>query len=142
MNAKKLAELITGREYPFRLSMDEQRDVKTSGLVVVYGHSDDLMMFDGAINDDEGCWTGGTVYLTNQGLLRNQCLDYDCPYFTKAKKKAATIEAIWNRDRKYTGWVYETEIPHETFDVMEDGEFYCKGIVFSLKDVKPIAGAL
>lgn len=33
-------------------------------------------------------------------------------------------------------WAYVTEIPHETFMVYEDGESYCRGIVFSIDDVR------
>ena len=32
-------------------------------------------------------------------------------------------------------WSYLTDIPHKTFDIMEDGEIYCRGIVFSLDDL-------
>ena len=141
MNAKELAELITGREYPFWLRDAEKSEANLAGLVVVYGHSDDLMEFAGAITDELSCWSGGTAYLSNKGLLISECECDDCPYFERLKEKASKIHGIWDSDPKY-GWVYETEIPHETFDVMEDDEFYCKGIVFSLKDVKPIAGAL
>ena len=134
MNAKEFAESITGMEYPFRLTWGEKEEAKESGLVVVYGASVDLMEFEGAITDEISCFDGGTAYLTNEGLLMNQCEDNRCPYFAKLREKAATIEAIWSHT-PYS-WVYETEIPHETFEIMEEGEFYCKGIVFSLKDVK------
>ena len=32
-------------------------------------------------------------------------------------------------------WIYRTEIPHACFDILENGEKYCKGIVFSLNDL-------
>jgi len=31
---------------------------------------------------------------------------------------------------------YETDIPHETFDIYEDGEKFCRGIVFSIDSLK------
>ncbi len=31
--------------------------------------------------------------------------------------------------------VYNTNIPHVTFDVMENNDKYCKGIVFKLSDL-------
>ena len=32
-------------------------------------------------------------------------------------------------------WSYETDIPHETFNIYEDGEVWCVGIVFSVEDL-------
>jgi hypothetical protein len=40
---------------------------------------------------------------------------------------------VWGKDD--TSWSYETDIPHATFDVLEDGEVYCRGIVFALADL-------
>ena len=31
---------------------------------------------------------------------------------------------------------YETNIPCEWFNVVEDGELYCKGFVFNINDLK------
>lgn len=31
---------------------------------------------------------------------------------------------------------FTVEIPHETFDIFEDGEPFCRGIVFSVNDLK------
>ena len=36
-------------------------------------------------------------------------------------------------------WTYMTDIPHATFDVMDDGELYCRGIVFALADLTATA---
>jgi hypothetical protein len=38
------------------------------------------------------------------------------------------IDAVWC-EGEYS-WTYKTNIPHATFDIWEDGEKYCKGIVF------------
>lgn len=50
---------------------------------------------------------------------------------------AKQIEAIWGKDG--ISWQYKTDIPHATFNVMEDDEVYCIGIVFDIKEleVKP-----
>ena len=47
------------------------------------------------------------------------------------------ISAIWCEyaDHPSLSWTFRTKIPHETFTIMEDGEPYCIGIVFALKDV-------
>ena len=134
MNAKELAALLNGREYGKEITKDESVQARSYGLVVVHGASDDLMEFEGIIHDEIGCYNGGTAYLTSDGLLQNDCSDDECPHFAKIKEQAATIEAIWDTDGY--SWVYKTAIPHETFEIVEDGDKYCRGIVFALADVK------
>lgn len=135
MNTKELAALLTGREYGQEITPAESIVAMANGLVIIYGASDDLMEFDGAISDELGCYEGDTAYLTNEGLLKNECENDECPHFEKAKAKAATIEALWCAEPGYS-WTYKTDIPHETFEIVEDGEPYCRGIVFALSDVK------
>lgn len=46
-----------------------------------------------------------------------------------------TITAVWNDDMSKAAWTFETEIPHETFNVCENGELFCVGIVLSVDDL-------
>jgi len=133
MNTKELAAKLHKCEYRDEIGRVDEIMARENGLVVVFGASDDLMEFRGAINDEIGCYEGGSAYLTKVGLLVNECEDEDCPYFERRKKAATTIEAKWDIDGY--SWIYETVIPHEIFDVLEDGEKYCRGIVFALADV-------
>jgi len=133
MTKNDVVKMLNGSEYPLRLSKKLKTELAANGLVVVYGASDDLMEFDGAISDEVSCYDGGTAYLTSDGLLQTDC-DEDCPYFAKIKENAATIEAIFYQNG--IAWTYKTDIPHETFEVMEDGRVYSRGIVFLLNDVK------
>jgi hypothetical protein len=134
MTAQELAALLNGREYIHEVTDDECNAAFDAGLVIVFGASDDLAEFRGKIDDEVGCYDGGTIYLTSAGLLTNPCSDSRCPYFEKAKESAATIEAVFDEEG-YT-WIYKTDIPHATFDIMEEGEKYCRGMVFRLSDVK------
>lgn len=133
MHSSELANLINNREYRNEITKLEEQLAKDNGLVVVFGSSDDLMEFRGAIYEELGAYKGTTAYLNKQGLLQNDCLD-ECPHFEKAKSTANTIKQIWDKDGY--SWVYETTIPHSTFDVVEDSEKYCRGIVFLLTDAK------
>lgn len=134
MKPTELAARLNGREYCSEITDQEEAQAKADGLVVVYGASDDLMEFAGAIKDEIGCFDGGTAYLTSAGLLQNACDSGTCPHFVKVKAKAATIKAVWDQDGY--SWTYETAIPHAPFDIMEDGDTYCRGIVFALADIK------
>jgi hypothetical protein len=136
MTKEELALKLNGREYGNEIKyIEEKRRAISEGLVMVFGGSDDLMKFEGAINDEIDCFNGGTAYFDEKGLLKNGCSDEDCPYFLEKKETAKTIEAVWH-DEKEVSWTYETKIPHATFEIMRDGEVYCIGIVFSINDLK------
>jgi predicted nucleic acid-binding Zn ribbon protein len=115
-------------------------ELKASGIVVVFGASDDLMEFRGAIYDELGAWNGATAYLNGLGLVPNpSCVlignDLDeCTFYQSQKRCAAKIKALWRGEVWYS-WTYKTDIPHATFEVLENNEPYCRGIVFSLRDV-------
>jgi hypothetical protein len=134
MNVKELSELLNGREYREEMTAEEQAQAKADRLVVVYGASDDIMVFQGAIDDEIGVYEGGIAYISKDGLLLNKCQEEDCPYFVETLRNAAEIKALWCEDDKFS-WTYETKIPHESFIIHEDDQFYCKGIVFSLDDL-------
>jgi hypothetical protein len=136
MYRDELCANLNGREYTEEINEELETIARISGLVVVFGASDDLMEFRGAIDDEVGCYNGCTAYLTKDGLLVNKCDEDDCPYFDQIKKQALTIEATWNTENESEiAWTYKTKIPHSTFEIMEDGVIYCRGIVFSLSDL-------
>jgi hypothetical protein len=139
MTAKELAAILNGREYTAEITKTEEREAKAAGLVVVFGASDDLMEFHGAIKDEVYGYDGTTVRIDEKGLVPDfeqiESSDKDAlrDYFQR-EGGGKTIEAQWDNGR-YPSWVYKTDIPHECFDVLEDGELYCRGIVFALADV-------
>ena len=135
MTKDDLCKMLDGREYIDEISTEIKEKMKGTGLVVVFGGSDDEMEFRGAINDEVGCYSGGMAYLDEPGLLKNECWEEDCPYFERIKKQALTIKALWCVEPDIC-WTYETKIPHSTFIIMEDGKRYCRGIVFDLAEVQ------
>lgn len=137
MTKEALAAMLTGRSYGSELSKAEETQAKADGLVVVFGASDDLMEFRGAIHDEVGCYDSGAAFLAGDGLLTNRCeADDDCPYFEKMVESAPMIEALWCSDEPSgPSWSYKTTIPHATFEIHDEEEFYCRGIVFALSEV-------
>jgi hypothetical protein len=133
MTPQEAAAKLDGGEYRKEVSVEMARALRDAGLVAVYGASDDLMEFEGAIREEVGCYDGGTALLTRAGLLNNECENDDCPHFAKIKEMATPIHANW--DERGFSWTYETSIPHAKFVIKEDGENYCEGIVFALADV-------
>jgi len=133
---EELAAKLSGREIDNEIDRHETKVAKESGLVVVFGASDDLMEFRGAVDDEESCYGGGEVAFTKEGLLVSECDQGEgCPYFRKIAKNATKVTALWCKEKDGPSWTYATTIPHSTFTIMEDGEPYCRGIVFALADV-------
>jgi len=135
MNAKELAARLNGREYGNEIVKEEEAMAKANGLVVAFGYSDDNLELRGAVNEEIGAWNGQTVHFTKGGLLENDCDNNHCPHFQKLKEAATPLEIEWHDGGSGPSWTFETTIPHEVFEVMEDGEVYCRGIVFALADV-------
>lgn len=139
MNAKELAMLLTGREYGQEIDRTEEHQAKAAGLVVAFGASDDLLEFRGAIYDEVGCYGGGTATVDQKGVLPDfEDIDRDDKdemrdYF-KRESGGAVIRAVWEGEPGYS-WVINADVPHETFEIVEDGEPYCRGIVFALADL-------
>ena len=137
MKKEELADLLDGRQHRDEISTDIEYELQQDrDLVVVFGASDDLMEFRGAIYDEVDCYDGGTAAVVSTGLVVNECDDGDCPYFKKIVAMAVKIEAIWDKDG--FSWIYDTKIPHSTFVIMDDVDQYCRGIVFNLSDVKDV----
>lgn len=103
-------------------------------LVIIFGESDDLMEFRGAVHDEIGAFNGATAYFDSNGLVQNDCDNDECPHFERAKERAASVDAIWSPNETQS-WGYKTAIPHSTFDIHEDGELYCRGIVICLDEL-------
>jgi hypothetical protein len=131
MNKEELATKLNGREIYEELSEKEEAEIKAAGLVVAFGASDDLLELRGAINDEVGA-CGGTEYpITPNGLLANECSDYDCPYYKRLVAGSSDkVTAEW--DVKEYSWYIGATLPFAPFDIMEDGEKYCRGIVFEM----------
>lgn len=132
----QFAAVLDGREYGNEITKKEEADAKANGFVVVFGYSDDNMEFRGAIFDELSCYGGGEAFVTKDGILMNECDGGDdCPYFAKVCERASKIEALWCAENDGPAWTYKTDIPHCTFIIKEDGEPFCRGIVFALSDV-------
>jgi hypothetical protein len=135
VNAKTLAEKLNGRQYRKEMTEQEQEEAKENGLVVVFGSSDDLTEFRGAIYDEVDSFDGATIKLDHYGLIKPICDNDDCPHEVKKLSEAKNkIMANWCELDGYS-WSYRTTIPHESFDIFEDKDKYCRGIIFSIKDL-------
>ena len=134
MNISELAKKLDGREYGSEITNEEAAEAKEAGLVVVFGYSDDNIEFRGAIDDEFGCYDGGCALIDSTGLLE-PCEDR-CKYYKAAAAAAKIIEAKWDSDG-YSWYIASPDLEvYGVFDITEDGEKYCRGIVFEIKKVE------
>jgi len=138
MNVKEWAEKLNNKEYGWEINNNEMLNAKADGVIIAYGASDDLLEFRGAIYDEFSCFEGGECRITKDLKIFNE--DENREEFTYNKKEIDTmkiVKAIWAPEDKHgnicSSWLITTDFPHETFDLLEDGELYCKGIVFDKK---------
>lgn len=137
MNKQELAEILNNCEYREEISTELQKIAKNNNLVVVFGASDDLMELRGAIDDE----FDNEVYILNKKAMNihRGFRDFeDQINFLQiyTNEKIYKIQAIWNDDIMDISWTYETDIPHSKFNVLEDDDIYCEGIVFSLDEME------
>jgi hypothetical protein len=132
VTAKELAQILNGREIGNEISKTECDRAEKDRLVVIFGASDDLAEIRGAVYDEVSCYDGGFIYFVEGTIYETKCGDDECPHEESRRENAKVVEAIWGQG---PSWTYKTEIPHETFDILEDGEVFCRGIVFHLGDL-------
>jgi hypothetical protein len=138
LTKEQLAETLNGNEYGNEITKEQEQQAKESGLVVVFGYSDDNMELRGALNDEFGCYNGGEIKFTKEGKEIDED-DMEVLEKYNVVPKLNTIDAVWDEPFDETdercSFQYKTDIPHSKFRIMEDEELYCVGIVFNLSDL-------
>lgn len=135
---EQMAERLNGREYGEEITREECQIAKASGLLVIFGYSDDNAEMRGVFDDEVGCYDGGKFRITEKCVL-SEPSDEDREVLEKFNvldavlKCGAEVEAVWDKDGY--SWTYKTAVPHATFEIVEDGEKYCRGIVIAVSDL-------
>ncbi len=112
MTKEELAEMLNNRAYLHETNPEIEQLAKDNNLLIVFGCSDDLCEFRGAIFEEFDCYEGGTI---------------------RHKELPKPIEALWCSGRDCS-WSYETELPYAEFNIYEDDELYCIGMVVDLNN--------
>lgn len=140
MTKEQFAEIITGREYPFEITNHEKKVARENQLLVLHGASDDLFEIDGAETDETGA--PGIVCLDKNGKImptpdddeREVLLRFHVLSEVESKLHGSiTIDIRWCETAD-VWWMLHTTTPHATFDIMEDGALFCRGLVIDLKE--------
>lgn len=137
MTPEEFAALLNGRQYTQEITKAECELAKANNLVVVFGASDDLLEFCGAIEDEIGAYEGAEVFIYKSRLMDSEESLSDRRVFEKygIPFQAFKIESIWCPDNLKTSWLISSDIPGAyPFDIFEDDELYCRGLVFKFLD--------
>lgn len=137
MTLKEWALRLHGREIGDEVTDSENAQAKADGVVIVFGYSDDNVEFWGAIYDEVGAYDGKTMMIDKEGVVptwdRGDEKDLeDAREYFRREGKGKKLEVVWCDG---PSWTYKTAVPHETFDIMEDGEVFCRGIVMSIDNL-------
>lgn len=119
---REIKNLIDGTHYRSKLDSIAVSLARTNGIVIMYGESDDILSFQGVIDDEAGAYNG----LSYKGLEFNEA-------FPKDIKELMTnhqIELIWH-DEGQKSWSFKVDerSKFERFNIMEDGEVFSEGLI-------------
>lgn len=141
MTKEEFAATLDGREIGAEIGKTDRTEAQRNRLLVVYGASDDLCEFDGVVYDEAGI---GECLIVLKGKGAPYLLSVDDEEAEVLKKfgfydqmvaECLKVEAIWDAPGGPV-WTYKTDVPHATFNIMEDGEVWCRGIVIDMKDLR------
>lgn len=138
---EQLAEELNGFEYGGPVDAATVEKAKANNLVIVFGASDDLVEFEGAIYDEVGLYGKGDIALllpgdkfevdgeTSQSLQHVFVLLDD-----GAQPETNRIITAEYTDGGY--FEFETSMLHNRFNVVEDGEPAGYGLVIDLDEIQ------
>lgn len=141
MTAADLALILDGREIGEEVDETDAAAAKAAGLIIVYGASDDLAEIDGLFDDEVGVGGEEDSFLVDaDGVIPagrdERWSDAEMSrYFVRkyaAPEKVVTVTAEWCPPGDDTSWRFSASVPFSSFKIFEDGELYCRGIVFAV----------
>ena len=120
---KEFAAMLHGRDCQPNLTPDELLLAEQKGFVVVYGDSDDRVEFKGAIRAEgytnplvKDC-PAGVLMLSEDGKL----LDDESELYAEHVREKRNVINVFYCSKDGLNWVFETQIPHETFLTYDGG---------------------
>ena len=131
------AAKLSGREYGSEMTKAEEAEAKVARLLVVFGASDGLTEFRGIVYDEADAYDGAQHGVLQSGG-RWILFEGDANSRKPVKTNGVIINAKWDPpELPGASWLIKPSVPHATFDIMEDGELYCRGAVIDEEDLLP-----
>lgn len=132
------ARMLTGRQYGKEITKEECQLLKENDLIVAFGYSDEGLRLRGLIDGAYSAWQGTNEHF---GINQNKRLVHlsDIETVTLLEEfgvKTFSIQAIWQPTTLDASWLITTDdVPFATFDIFEDDELFCRGIVIEKADI-------
>lgn len=147
----------------FNKKVDEiAASVREDNIVIIYGYSDDIVEFDGAIIEELDCYGAADFFIDYIDrhcyyLFPQDFVDHATEYINSDYedtlplidellqehiKKIIKLKAAYCGKFNKDGWGFELELPestkidYDTFNVLEDGEVFIKGLIIDLESFK------
>ena len=134
MNKEQLAAQLDGREYATKSPTTKKLRRKRRACVV-FGYSDDKYGCAARSMTSLVCYNGGTVIWTSTDLYRATATRArDCP--TSNARRPVRRPSMPSGERRLFVDITRQIFRTRPLRIVEDGEKFCRGIVFSLADVK------
>lgn len=140
MTTQEFADRLDGREYGNEITDYEHEQAKAAGFIVAFGYSDDNLELRGVAYDEVGAWNGTTAKVTSRGKVFTDEEAEEADKLIKSgwtppKGHASliTIKAEWSPKEPKASWLITTDAPHSTFDIFEEGELFCRGVVIDTR---------
>ncbi len=138
MNKQQFADLLTCRQYGEEITKEECRLARGNNLLVAFGYSDDGLRLRGLIDDDYSAYQGTNQHFAINVYGRFVHLEdlATMILLTEFGVKTVSIQAIWQPTTLDASWLITTDdVPFATFDIFEDDELFCRGIVIEKADI-------
>lgn len=134
MTRDEAAALLNGREYREEMTRSEEATFRDAGLLIAIGQSDDIGGLFGAISDEISAYNGGAVSICKIGGKLAIAEDFDnardlIRQGWTPPKELASIKYEWCPAGFDGSWRVSANVPFSPFNITEDGEVYCQGIV-------------
>lgn len=134
--ALQFARNLEGRQYREELTKEEAEIANKGGYIVVFGASDDLTEFRGAVHDELGAYDGGHFVFDDKEKTfvdLEEVIDQvgDDGTYTE-------IKAEWSPEESDLSWAMHTNLEaYGRFTIKEDDGVYGEGLVFHVSELKP-----
>jgi hypothetical protein len=141
---EEFAQKLNGRKYGKEITNEECKEAKKLGFVIMFGASDDLFELRGAIKDETDSFQGTAVQFFKGKMLGdlanklNLAVEDILNVLTELElsKELCLVIAHWCPEKPECSWLIEpVNMPFASFDIVEDGEIYCRGAVVELKSL-------
>jgi hypothetical protein len=131
LTKEEMAKRLNNNEYRKETTRQDAADAHESGLVIIYGASDDLTYFEGVVAGEVGAWDGAEHKVTSAKFIFCEG-DHDEEYRHLGwtpPEIVMKVKAEWCPEGFEGSWRITPNVPFAPFDILEDGELYCRGAV-------------